>query len=295
MMDQSKSSHQDHADQAVGTTGHEWDGIQEFNNPLPRWWLYTFYACILWAVGYWVFYPAIPLLSGFTKGAFGWASRTQIEIDMEELKASRHDMVVKIEQTPLADIEKNAELLSFARAQGGAAFAVNCSTCHGAGAQGFKGYPNLNDDDWLWGGKLSDIEQTITHGVRWDADQDTRTSAMPAFGRDGLLPRKDILVLADYVMSLGGLPVEKGADLAAGQKLFAANCAACHGDQGKGNQEMGAPNLTDKVWLYGSDRASIIERITIGGGGVMPAWGNRLDKATIKSLTVYVHSLGGGQ
>ena len=118
---------------------------------------------------------------------------------------------------------------------------------------------------------------------------------MPAFGKDGLLPRKDVLTLADYVLSIAGLPYEKGADLAAGKKLFAANCAACHGEQGKGNQEVGAPNLTDKVWLYGGDRASIIERITIGGGGVMPSWGNRLDKATIKSLTVYVHSLGGGQ
>ena len=294
-MDQNKSSHNDHAEHIVGTTGHEWDGIQEFNNPLPRWWLWTFYACILWSVGYWVVYPAIPLVSSFTQGTFGWASRTQVEIELAELKASRRDMVAKIEQTALADIEKNTELLSFARAQGGAAFAVNCAPCHGAGAQGFKVYPNLNDDDWIWGGKLTDIETTITHGVRWDADQDSRSGAMPAFGKDGILPRKDVLTLADYVLSIAGLPYEKGADLAAGKKLFAANCAACHGEQGKGNQEVGAPNLTDKVWLYGGDRASIIERITIGGGGVMPSWGNRLDKATIKSLTVYVHSLGGGQ
>ena len=279
----------------VGTTGHIWDGIEELNNPLPRWWLWTFYACIIWAVGYWFFYPAIPLVSSYTKGLLGWQSRTQIELDMAELKAMRSGMTTKIEATELADIEKSPELLSFARAQGSAAFAVNCAPCHGAGAQGFKGYPNLNDDDWIWGGKAEDILTTIKHGVRWEQDSDSRNGVMPSFGRDGILNRKEIGTVADYVLSLSGLPVDKGSDLAAGKALYAANCAACHGDTGKGNQEMGAPNLSDKVWLYGSDKAAVMERITIGGGGVMPAWSNRLDAATMKSLAVYVHTLGGGK
>jgi cytochrome c oxidase cbb3-type subunit 3 len=204
-------------------------------------------------------------------------------------------MTAKIEAASLQDIEKTPELLSFARAQGGAAFAVNCSPCHGAGAQGFKGYPNLNDDDWLWGGSLDAIHQTLQHGIRWDADKDTRSSMMPAFGKDGILKPEEISATADYVRSLSGLPTDKGVDLAKGNELFAANCAACHGEKGEGNQDLGAPKLNDKVWLYGSDKAVITERIHLGGGGVMPAWSTRLDAPTIKSLAVYVHSLGGGQ
>lgn len=278
-----------------GTTGHEWDGIQELNTPLPRWWLWTFYLTIVWALGYWVVYPAIPLASSFTKGMFGWSSREQIVKDMDGLKTLRGPMTAKIEQASLQDIEKTPELLNFARAQGSAAFAVNCAPCHGAGAQGFKGYPNLNDDDWLWGGSLDAIHQTLQHGIRWDADKDTRSSMMPAFGKDGILKPEEISVTADYVRSLSGLPTEKGTDLAMGGEVFAANCAACHGEKGEGNQEMGSPKLNDKVWLYGSDKAVIMERIQLGGGGVMPAWSTRLDAPTIKSLAVYVHSLGGGQ
>jgi cytochrome c oxidase cbb3-type subunit 3 len=195
----------------------------------------------------------------------------------------------------LQEIENTPELLAFARAQGAAAFAVNCSPCHGAGAQGFKGYPNLNDDDWLWGGSLDAIHTTLQHGIRWDADKDTRTSMMPAFGKDGVLKPNEISTVADYVRSLSGLSTEKGVDLALGQKLFAENCAACHGDAGEGNQDVGAPKLSDKVWLYGADKALIVERITLGGGGQMPAWSQRLDAPTIKSLAVYVHTLGGGQ
>lgn len=278
-----------------GTTGHEWDGIEELNTPLPRWWLWTFYATILWALGYWIVYPAIPLATSFTKGVFGWSSREQIVKDMDDLKTLRGPMVAKIEQASLQDIAKTPELLSFARAQGSAAFAVNCAPCHGAGAQGFKAYPNLNDDDWLWGGSLDAIHQTLLHGIRWDADPDTRTGVMPAFGKDGILKPDEISVTADYVRSLSGLSTEKDADLAKGGEIYAANCAACHGEKGEGNQELGAPKLNDQVWLYGSDKAVIIERIELGGGGVMPAWSNRLDAPTIKSLAVYVHSLGGGQ
>ena len=278
-----------------GTTGHEWDGIQELNTPLPRWWLWTWYASIIWAFCYWIAYPAIPMVSSFTKGVLGWSSREAVIADVQGLQTLRGPMTAKIEAASLADIEKTPELLSFARAQGAAAFAVNCSPCHGAGAQGSKGYPNLNDDEWLWGGSLDAIHTTLQHGIRWDADKDTRSSMMPAFGKDGTLKANEISATADYVRSLSGLPTDKGADLALGQSVFAANCAACHGDNGEGNQDVGAPKLNDKVWLYGSDKALIMERITLGGGGVMPAWSTRLDVPTIKSLAVYVHTLGGGQ
>ena len=280
---------------SVGTTGHAWDGIEELNTPLPRWWLWTFYVTIVWAFAYWVVYPAIPLASSFTKGVLGWTSREAVVADVEGLKMIRAPMNAKIEAASLADIEKTPELLAFARAQGAAAFSVNCSPCHGAGAQGFKGYPNLNDDDWLWGGSLDAIHTTLLHGVRWDADKETRSSMMPAFGRDGVLKPNEINATANYVRSLSGLSTDKDADLALGKKVFAENCAACHGENGEGNQDVGAPNLADKVWLYSSEKAAIIERITVGGGGVMPAWGARLDSPTIKSLAVYVHTLGGGK
>ena len=276
------------------TTGHEWDGIAELNTPLPRWWLWTFYITIIWSIGYWIVYPAWPGITGWTNGAFGWNSRTAVVEDLKELQTLRGPGEAKLAAAKLEDIEKNPELLAIARAQGGAAFANNCAPCHGAGAQGSAGYPNLNDDDWLWGGKLADIQQTLQHGIRWDADKDTRSGSMPAFGKDGTLKSDEIKNVAQYVRTLSGLPVEGGADVAKGKKIFADNCAACHGDAGKGNLELGAPNLTDKIWLYGATTAAIENRIAVGGGGVMPAWKDRLDPTTIKALTVYVHSLGGG-
>jgi cytochrome c oxidase cbb3-type subunit 3 len=277
------------------TTGHEWDGIAELNTPLPRWWLWTFYLTILWSIGYWVVYPAWPGLAGWTNGVFGWNSRTEVAEQLQGLQDLRKPNMDKLAAAKLGDIEKNQELLGIARASGAAAFANNCAPCHGAGAQGAKGYPNLNDDDWLWGGTLEDIQATLQHGIRWDADKATRSGAMPAFGKDGTLKADEVKNVAQYTRSLSGLPNEGGADLVKGKKIFADNCAACHGDAGKGMPEVGAPNLTDKIWLYGSDTASVENRINVGGGGVMPAWADRLDANTIKALTVYVHSLGGGK
>ncbi len=277
------------------TTGHEWDGIKELNTPLPRWWLNTFYACIVWAIGYWLVYPAWPLLNGYTHGLANWSSRVAIGEDLNELKALRGDMNESIATASLAKIENSPELLAFARAQGSAAFALHCSTCHGAGGQGSKGYPNLNADRWIWGGTLEAIQATITHGVRWDADPETHASAMPAFGRDSLLSKSEIANVADYVRTWSGNAPPQSADLAEGQRLFGQNCATCHGEDGKGNVELGAPNLTTQVWLYGPSKAAIIDRIQNGGGGVMPAWAGRLDPTTIKALTIYVHTLGGGK
>ncbi|AXK82746.1 cytochrome-c oxidase, cbb3-type subunit III [Pseudolabrys taiwanensis] len=276
----------------TATTGHDWDGIQELNTPLPRWWLWLFYLTIIWSVGYWLVYPAWPLLTTSTQGLFGWHAREAIVTDMQELQAKRGPMMAQLSTASVAEIEGNPQLLDFARAVGRVAFADNCAPCHGAGGGGAKGYPNLNDDDWLWGGKLADIQQTITHGVRSGDDQG-RSGNMPPF--NGVLKPNEISAVADYARSLSGLAPEAGADLALGKKVFADNCAVCHGPDGKGNRELGSANLTDKIWLYGSDKQTIMQGILNGRGGVMPNWGARLPEPTIKALTVYVHTLGGGE
>lgn len=295
-MDASHKDGQD-LDPVTGTTttGHEWDGIRELNTPLPRWWLNVFYATIVWAFGYWVVYPAWPLFDGATKGIIGYATRLDVEADLSILRAFRGAQAQGLANASLEQIKADPSLLRIAMAQGRAAFGDNCAACHGIGGAGSKGYPNLNDDDWLWGGTLAAIQTTLQHGVRVATDSETRMSQMPAFGRDGLLKRDEINAVANHVRVLAGLAPEPKADLAKGRAVFEQNCAACHGPAGKGNQEVGAPNLTDAITLYGTDLATIIETITNSRGGVMPAWGNRLDATTIKALTVYVHSLGGGQ
>ncbi|WP_137046300.1 cytochrome-c oxidase, cbb3-type subunit III [Pseudolabrys sp. FHR47] len=276
----------------TATTGHEWDGLRELNTPLPRWWLWTFYLTIIWSIGYWVVYPAWPLVSDATKGMFGYNSRAAVVEDITALHAMRGPMMQQLASASTADIAASPQLIDFARAQGRVAFADNCAPCHGAGGGGAKGYPNLNDDDWLWGGKLADIEQTIRFGIRGGHDSG-RQGNMPPF-KDVLKPA-EMSNVADYARSLSGLPTEAGADLKAGQKVFADNCAVCHGDAGKGNREVGAPNLTDKIWLYGSDKATIVQGLQNGRGGVMPVWEGRLSEPVIKALAVYVYGFGGGE
>jgi len=285
-----------HVDAFTGTstTGHEWDGIRELNTPLPRWWLWTFYLTILWSIGYWVVYPAWPLVSTFTTGMFGWSSRGAVTAELGELKAQRAPMTDKLTKTALADVKADQALADFTYAQGRAAFRENCGPCHGAGGGGAKGYPNLNDNDWLWGGTLEQIQQTIEFGVR-SGHAKSRESQMPAFGKDGMLKSGEIANVAGYVRSLASLPTSADADLAAGKKIFADNCTACHGENGRGNKELGAPNLTDGIWLFGSDEATIADVIANSRSGVMPAWAGRLDPVTVKALAYYVHSLGGGE
>mgnify|MGYP001819464755 FL=1 len=277
----------------VRTTGHEWDGIEEWNNPLPKWWLYTFYACVIWAIGYWIVYPAWPTVSSYTKGYLGYSQRAQVNKDIAAAKEGTAAFSEKIAEGDFETIKADPELLSFALAGGEAAFGDNCAPCHGRGAQGFVGYPNLRDDAWIWGGSLEGIQQTILHGIRSD-DPQTRMSMMPAFGELGILIREQIMDTVQYVMSLSGN--EEDAEAAArGQELYATNCAACHGPDGAGNQALGAPNLTDELWLYGGDKDTLVETITYSRAGMMPAFSERLDPATIKKLAIYVHSLGGGQ
>jgi cytochrome c oxidase cbb3-type subunit 3 len=276
------------------TMGHEWDGIEELNTPLPRWWLWTFYACIAFAIGYSVVYPAIPLLHGGTSGIAGWTSRGQFAAEMKAQEAQRAPILAAIARTPIEDLAKNPDLMRQAVAGGRAAFKVNCVQCHGAGAAGGVGYPNLNDDDWLWGGSLTQIQQTLTHGIRYPGDSQTRTSLMPSFGADRILMPAQVRDAASFVRSLSGLEPATAASRR-GADIFATNCAACHGPEGKGGRQVGAPNLTDRIWLYGGSREAVVGSITNAHAGVMPAWGQRLDPVTIKMLAAYVHSLGGGE
>ncbi len=282
-------------DQVSGTetTGHEWDGIKELNTPLPRWWLWTFYATCLWAFAYWIVMPAWPLVSSYTTGVIGYSSRAQLAETMQAARAAQSQYLDRIEQASLEQIMQDHELLGFAQAGGESAFAVNCSQCHGLGAAGYIGYPNLNDDDWIWGGTLEAISQTIHYGIRSDHEE-TRFSEMPTFGRDEILDRDQINDVAEYVLSLSGSETAPVA-AARGEEIYLENCAACHMDDGSGNIELGAPNLADAIWLYGGDKADVVQSITNSRAGAMPAWTNRLDETTIKQLTVYVHTLGGGQ
>lgn len=283
-------------DQVTGaeTTGHVWDDdIKELNKPLPRWWLLTFYVCILWAIGYWIAYPAWPTLAGYTKGVLGYSQRDVVAREVAAANQAQGSLREQIAALPLTDILKSPDLARFADAAGRAAFAENCAPCHGRGAQGAPGYPNLRDDDWLWGGKAEDILQTIRFGIRSDHKQ-ARASPMPRYGLDKLLDEKQILDVAEYVLSISGGTMAK-EPAARGAIIFKEQCAACHGNDGRGKPEQGAPNLTDQIWLYGSNIDAIVTSIRTGRGGVMPAWEGRLDPVTIKALAIYVHSLGGGQ
>ncbi len=277
----------------VETTGHEWNGIKELDNPLPRWWLWTFYATVVWAAIYTIAFPAWPLISQATGGVLGYSSREQV---MEEIAAHRETQSVyvdRIADMDLAQIAADPELMQFAQAGGAAIFRTYCSQCHGAGAQGAVGYPNLNDDAWLWGGLPEEIYHTIAHGVRWEADPETRYSMMPQFGVDGLLEREQIRQVVEYVHSFTHQDVD--AELAAqGETVFAENCVACHGENAKGNKDLGAPNLTDPIWLYGGDRDTLTTTVYYSRFGQMPAWIARLPDASVKQVALYVHSLGGG-
>ncbi len=277
----------------VETTGHEWDGIKELNKPLPRWWLWTFYACIVWSVGYWILYPTWPTLTGYTKGVLGYSQRATVARELADAKAAQGTFRKSIADASLQQIATKQQLLEFARSGGAAAFGDNCAPCHGRGAQGAVGYPNLNDDVWIWGGTLADITQTIRFGVR-SGHKKARFNEMPRFGLDDVLKPEQISDVADYVLSLSGRSKDTAA-IARGKPIFATQCVACHGKDAKGKQDLGAPNLTDAIWLFGGSKAQVVKTIETGRSGVMPHWEERLDSVTIKMLAVYVHSLGGGK
>ncbi len=272
----------------VETTGHEWDGLKELNNPAPRWWLWVFFATVVWAFGYWVLYPAWPTLSGHTKGVRGWTEYTQLKEQQAEITAQRGALASRIRESSLADIEQDPQLYLFAQSAGKTMFRENCAACHGTGAQGGNGYPNLNDDDWIWGGDVDAIYATLRHGIR-SGHEGARDSQMPAFVE--LLKDEEINAIAGFVRSLSG----KERPSAEGQALYQQNCASCHGEAGRGGREFGAPNLSDAIWLYGRDKVAIVSQIRRPRHGVMPAWEGRLSEDTLKALAIYVHSLGGGE
>ena len=275
------------------TTGHEWDGIQELNTPLPRWWLYILYACILFSVVYWVLYPAWPWINDYSRGVLGWSRHVELNEEIEEAKAYRAQFVSRIEAASVSEIAADRELLQFTLAGGRSAFALNCSQCHGAGAQGGVGYPNLGDDAWIWGGSLEALESTIRYGIRSEHDE-TRDMAMPAFKSDEVLDDAEINDVAEFILSLS----DSAGDASAAERgaaVYVENCSVCHGESGEGMHENGAPRLSDFIWLYGGNKADVVETISFSRGGVMPAWEGRLDEATVKQLAVYVHSLGGGE
>ncbi|AIC29875.1 MULTISPECIES: cytochrome-c oxidase, cbb3-type subunit III [Rhizobium] len=276
----------------VETTGHEWDGIQELNTPMPRWWIRTFCATILWAVGYACAYPSLPMIKDTTKGLLGFSSRGELQQQVRLAKTVQTQFEQHITAKTVAEIDADPSLRELAIAGGASAFKVNCAPCHGSGATGGSDFPNLNDDDWLWGGDLTAIQQTIAHGIRFDADPETHLSEMPAFG--DVLERAQIRQVAAYVWGLTNAPYSPES-AEAGKQVFIDNCAVCHGEDEKGKQEMGAPNLADRIWLKGRGEEAIIRQVTAPKHGVMPAWSARLGDTVVKELTVFVHSLGGGK
>lgn len=280
----------------VETTGHEWDGIKELNNPLPRWWLFVFWASVVVAVGYWILMPAWPAppgLQGYTSGTMQQSDRSDVAAETAAMHRERNALSARLATVDASSILRDHDLSQLAMSLGESAFGDNCATCHGAGGRGAKGFPRLADDVWIWGGKLEDIEYTIRYGIR-SAHAETRTSEMPAFGRDEFLPPAQISDLVQFVLQKSGQKADAEA-AARAQPVFEANCASCHGADLHGDRTKGAPNLTDKDWIYGGDAASIRRTIHGPRNGMMPAWGDRLDPAAVRALAIYVHSLGGGE
>ncbi len=278
------------------TTGHEWDGIQEFNNPLPRWWLWTFYLTIIWGVLYTIAYPAWPLVSGATRGLLGQNTRTDVAAEIQRYEEANSPIEAKLVSVDLTVIATDPELVNYTQNAGGAVFRTWCAQCHGSGAAGQQrlGYPNLIDNDWLWGGTIEDIHTTVTHGIRNTTDDDARYSEMPKFGADELLEPAQIDQVVQYVLQISGQ--EHDAALATeGAVVYADNCAACHMEDGTGDRAQGAPNLTDAIWLYGGDQTTLTETVTNARFGVMPSWTGRLSEADIRAVASWVHSRGGGE
>lgn len=279
------------------TTGHIWDGIEEFDNPMPRWWLMTLYATIIWAIGYTIAYPAWPMINSATTGLLGWSTRGDVAEEIAAVEEANASINAKLASVELTAITSDAELNTYAASAGNAVFKTWCAQCHGTGANGIRmgsGYPNLLDDDWLWGGDMEAIHTTITHGIRNEDSDDARYSEMPAFGRDELLEKEEIDQVVNFVMSLSG-DAQDASKVAAGAVVFEDNCAACHAEDGTGDREQGAPNLADAIWLYGGDYKTLSETVNNARYGVMPAWNTRLTEWQIRAVTAYVHQLGGGE
>ncbi|MEZ5933287.1 MAG: cytochrome-c oxidase, cbb3-type subunit III [Alphaproteobacteria bacterium] len=274
-------------------TGHEWNGIEELNTPVPRLVWISLIVTGLFALVYWILMPAWPLGVTYTKGLLGVDQRVIVTEDVERAKADRFVWADKVETMDLETIAADEELMGIVRQSGRALFGDNCAACHGTDAKGGEGYPDLTDQAWLWGGDPETIAETIRVGVNVPHDE-SRQSEMMAFGRDQMLERDAILNVVAYVQSLSDPSLADGDQaeaVAAGEEVFIENCAACHGEDGKGMVELGAPDLTDDAWLFGGDRDSIYSTVWNGHQGQMPAWENRLSTVDQKILTLYVLDL----
>jgi cytochrome c oxidase cbb3-type subunit 3 len=274
------------------TTGHEWNGIKELNTPVPRAVYVFLIATALFAIGYWILMPAWPIGSTYTKGLLHRDQRTTVAESLKQAALGRSVWTAQIEAKSFSEIQGDPGLMEAVRETGRTLFGDNCAACHGRNAMGGKGFPNLTTQSWLWGGTPESIAETIRVGIN-SAHPESRVSQMPAFGRDSILPRGDIETIVAYVRSLsnsGGAdsPADK---IEAGKAVFAANCIACHGDAGQGNAELGAPNLTDQVWISGGDRLSIYTTVWSGRQGHMPTWEARLSGLDRKILALYLVDL----
>ena len=286
----------------VGTTGHNWDGIEEWNNPMPRWWVWTFYLTIIWGIGYCIAYPAWPLINSATAGLLGYSTRAEVAEQISAVEAQNAELQAALATADLNAIKDQPDLHNYAVQGGAAVFRNNCSQCHGAGAAGVKasGYPNLLDDAWLWGGTIEDIAFTVRHGIRNEQSDDTRWSEMPAFARDEILSEEEIAQVMQHVLAMSGQDHD-AVKAETGATIYADQCASCHMEDGIGDAELGAPNLTDAIWLYGGTADTLTDTIANSRFGVMPAWSEDyraaggLSDAEINAVAAYVHQLGGGE
>ncbi len=276
------------------TTGHEWNGIKELNTPVPKPVWFFLSATVLFSIIYWLLLPAWPVGVTYTRGFLGIDERKILAENLAQAAEHRLEWSAKLEPASYAEVQANGKLLQIVRQSGHTLFNDNCSACHGTNAKGGKGFPNLTDNAWLWGADTASFMETLRVGIN-SLHPDTRVAQMPSFGRDEMLDRKKIQTVTTYVQSLSdpALAVgEMAQTTAAGSKVFAEDCASCHGENGEGNIELGAPDLTDNFWINGGDRQSIYSTIWNGRQGHMPAWDRRLTELDRKILALYVLDLG---
>ena len=294
------------------TTGHEWDGIKELNNPLPKWWVYVFIISIVWSIVWYVLYPSFPLVLGngmmdregdgqavevVLTGIEGYSSRQELETAMVDLKQMRQDTwLSKMEGKSLDQIAADTELRAYARRGGEVVFKENCAPCHQSGGAGepVQGYPNLTDNEWIFGGTLDEIKQTVTHGVRWPTDDETRVGEMLSYAGNDTFSDEEKTQVAEYVISLSNGSPAAGSP---GEQLFLDNCAACHMDDGSGNPDLASPPLNNQNWTYQPQGegsvAAILAQMNGPRHGQMPAWGERLNETEINQVVLYIESRGG--
>ena len=276
------------------TTGHEWNGIKELDTPVPRGVLMFLIVTHIWAIGWWFFVPAWPLGTTYTKGFLGVDQKQTVEAQLVEAQRDRSDWTRRLETEDYNAILADEALMQTVRSTGRQLFGDNCAACHGRDGKGRANYPDLTDDDWLWGGGPELIEKTMRVGINTQHPE-TRIGQMPAFGRDEMLDRDQVRSVAAYVYSLShpDYSTPENVDrIEAGREVFLTTCASCHGEDAKGNRDVGAPNLTDAYWVYGGDLDTIIASVHGGRQGHMPTWDERLTTAEIRTLALYVHDLG---